>query len=43
VDTLGHLPALPVTAANEQDRAQVEKLADHRCCENISLFWARVS
>jgi Transposase DDE domain len=43
VDTLGHLPALHVTAANEQDRAQVEKLADHRCCENISLFWARVS
>ena len=27
VDTLGHLLALHVTAANEQDRAQVEKLA----------------
>jgi len=27
VDTLGHLLALSVTAANEQDRAQVEKLA----------------
>src|SRR5229473_2637324 len=27
VDTLGHLLALRVTAANEQDRAQVEKLA----------------
>jgi transposase len=28
VDTLGHLLALHVTAANEQDRAQVERLAD---------------
>src|SRR5437879_3888272 len=28
VDTLGHLLALHVTAANEQDRAQVEKLAE---------------
>ena len=28
VDTLGHLPALHVTAANEQDRAQVEQLAE---------------
>lgn len=27
VDTLGHLLALHVTAANEQDRAQVEALA----------------
>jgi transposase len=27
VDTLGHLLALQVTAANEQDRAQVEELA----------------
>jgi transposase len=27
VDTLGHLLALKVTAANEQDRAQVEELA----------------
>lgn len=27
VDTLGHLLALRVTAANEQDRAQVEELA----------------
>ena len=27
VDTLGHLLALKVTAANEQDRAQVEALA----------------
>jgi hypothetical protein len=27
VDTLGHLLALHVTAANEQDRAQVEELA----------------
>jgi hypothetical protein len=27
VDTLGHLLALHVTAANEQDRAQVEKFA----------------
>ncbi len=27
VDTLGHLPALRVTAANEQDRAQVAALA----------------
>ena len=27
VDTLGHLLALHVTATNEQDRAQVEKLA----------------
>ena len=35
VDTLGHLLALHVTAANEQDREQVEELAeagptDHR-------------
>jgi transposase len=28
VDTLGHLLALHVTAANEQDRAQVEQLAE---------------
>ncbi len=28
VDTLGHLLALQVTAANEQDRAQVETLAE---------------
>jgi transposase len=28
VDTLGHLLALHVTAAHEQDRAQVERLAD---------------
>ena len=28
VDTLGHLLALRVTAANEQDRAQVERLAE---------------
>jgi transposase len=28
VDTLGHLLALHVTAADEQDRAHVEKLAD---------------
>jgi len=28
VDTLGHLLALHVTAANEQDRTQVEKLAE---------------
>jgi transposase len=28
VDTLGHLLALQVTAANEQERAQVRKLAD---------------
>src|SRR6202012_5367614 len=28
VDTLGHLLALHVTAANEQDRAQVETLAE---------------
>lgn len=28
VDTLGHLPALSVTAANEQDRAQVAVLAE---------------
>ena len=28
VDTLGHLLALHVTAADEQDRAQVEKLAE---------------
>jgi transposase len=28
VDTLGHLLALHVTAANEQDRAQVDKLAE---------------
>ena len=28
VDTLGNLLALHVTAANEQDRAQVEKLAE---------------
>jgi transposase len=27
VDTLGHLLALVVTPANEQDRAQVEELA----------------
>jgi hypothetical protein len=27
VDTLGHLLALHITAANEQDRAQVEQLA----------------
>jgi len=29
VDTLGHLLALHVTPANEQDRAQVERLATH--------------
>lgn len=29
VDTLGHLLALHVTAASEQDRAQVERLAEH--------------
>ena len=29
VDTLGHLLALHVTAADEQDRAQVGKLAEH--------------
>ena len=28
VDTLGHLWALPVTAAEEQDWAQVEKQAE---------------
>lgn len=28
VDTLGHLPALHVTPANEQDRAQVTQLAE---------------
>ena len=28
VDTLGHLPALCVTPANEQDRAQVSELAE---------------
>jgi len=28
VDTLGHLLALHVTPANEQDREQVEKLAE---------------
>jgi transposase len=28
VDTLGHLLALPVTAANEQDRSQVHRLAE---------------
>ena len=28
VDTLGHLLALPVTAANEQDRSQVHTLAE---------------
>src|SRR5436305_15351304 len=28
VDTLGHLLAVHVTAANEQDRAQVEQLAE---------------
>jgi hypothetical protein len=28
VDTLGHLLALHVTAASEQDRAQVERLAE---------------
>ncbi len=28
VDTLGHLPALHVTAADEQDRRQVKKLAE---------------
>ena len=27
MDTLGHLLALKVTAANEQDRAQVKELA----------------
>lgn len=29
VDTLGHLLALHVTPANEQDRGQVERLASH--------------
>ena len=29
VDTLGHLLALQVTAANEQDRAQVQAMAEH--------------
>jgi transposase len=34
VDTLGHLPALCVTAADEQDRVQVSELAK-RVQENI--------
>ena len=42
VDTLGHLLALHVTAANEQDRAQVDKLAEavqEITGENIELAY----
>jgi transposase len=42
VDTLGHLLALQVTAADEQDRAQVEKLAEtvqQITGENIELAY----
>ena len=42
VDTLGHLLALHVTAADEQDRAQVEKLAEavqEITGENIDLAY----
>jgi transposase len=42
VDTLGHLMALHVTAADEQDRAQVEKLAEavqQVTGENIELAY----
>ena len=42
VDTLGHLLALHVTAADEQDRAQVEKLAEavqEVTGENIDLAY----
>jgi transposase len=42
VDTLGHLLALHVTAADEQDRAQVEKLAEavqEVTGENIELAY----
>jgi transposase len=42
VDTLGHLLALHVTAADEQDRAQVEKLAEavqEITGENIELAY----
>jgi transposase len=42
VDTLGHLLALHVTAADEQDRAQVEKLAEavqQITGENIELAY----
>ncbi len=40
VDTLGHLLALKVTAANEQDRAQVADLTlalQSATCENVAL------
>ena len=43
VDTLGHLLALKVTAANEQDRAQVAALAkdlQEATGKNIQLAWA---
>ncbi len=43
VDTLGHLLALRVTAANEQDRAQVDALAEHVqqvTSETINLVYA---
>jgi transposase len=42
VDTLGHLLALHVTAADEQDRAQVDKLAEavqEITCESIELAY----
>lgn len=42
VDTLGHLLALKVTAANEQDRAQVAALAkdlQEVTGENVQLAW----
>jgi transposase len=47
VDTLGHLLALHVTAANEQDREQVEVLAEaiqEATGENMSwLMWIRAT
>jgi transposase len=45
VDTLGHLLAVKVTAANEQERAQVRELAEHiqlATGENVQLpMWTK--
>lgn len=42
VDTLGHLLAMKVTAANEQERAQVKELAEQiqqTTGENVDLAY----
>ena len=43
VDTLGHLVALTVTSANEQERAQVDALCEqvqHATSNTVKLAWA---